>query len=276
MTHHTHTPLTDDELHVLADGQGTPEQRAALQVKLAADPLAQARLAQWQKQRHALQRLHRKAQDEAVPSALMQLALRAQRAHQTKLQMWRYGGMAAGVVMAFAAGWVANGSWETSGASGLAAPAVARVQIEQDFVRQASLAHRVFVPEVRHPVEVNALEQAHLVQWLSKRLDKALKVPDLTAQGFELVGGRLLPGDTGARAQFMFQSTSGQRITLYLGALDKAGESGLSRQETAFRYEPQAGVPSFYWIDQGFGYALAGDLPRTQLMQLAESVYHQL
>jgi anti-sigma factor RsiW len=115
------------------------------------------------------------------------------------------------------------------------------------------------------------------VQWLSKRLGKPLKVPDLTAQGFELIGGRLLPGDTGARAQFMFQNAAGGRVTLYLGTLEAPEKTGaLSSKETAFRYEPQAGVPSFYWVDQGFGYALAGQLPRDALMKLAQAVYKQL
>jgi anti-sigma factor RsiW len=73
-------------------------------------------------------------------------------------------------------------------------------------LRQAGFAHAVYLPEKRHPVEVAAAEQDHMVQWLSKRLGKPLKIPQLGAQGFELVGGRLLPGDSGARAQFMFQN----------------------------------------------------------------------
>ncbi len=53
-------------------------------------------------------------------------------------------------------------------------------------------------PEVRHPVEVTAAQQDHLVQWLSKRVGRPLKVPVLAAEGYELVGGRLLSGDGGA------------------------------------------------------------------------------
>jgi anti-sigma factor RsiW len=34
----------------------------------------------------------------------------------------------------------------------------------------AIAAHRTFSVETRHPVEVGAYEEAHLVQWLSKRL----------------------------------------------------------------------------------------------------------
>lgn len=269
-------PLTDDELHALADGQGTPEALATLQLKLASDPASQARLAQWLRQRSALQRLYVDVLDEVVPPALAQAAAKAGAARQTTSQWWRYGGMAAGVLMAFGAGWMANSGWHQSGVSSATAPKMARAQIENNFVRQASVAHSVYVPEIRHPVEVTALEQAHLVQWLSKRLGKPLKVPDLSAQGFELVGGRLLPGDTGARAQFMFQNPTGGRVTLYLGALEVPAGNGLPSKETSFRYEPQAGVPSFYWVDQGFGYALAGQLSRASLMALAQAVYQQL
>ena len=52
--------------------------------------------------------------------------------------------------------------------------------------------------EVRHPVEVPGSERAHMTQWLSKRLGSELRVPDLQSIGLKLVGGRLLPGPTGA------------------------------------------------------------------------------
>ena len=61
------------------------------------------------------------------------------------------------------------------------------------WARRAAIAHVVYSPEVRHPVEVAANEEAHLVRWLSKRLGIQLKVPHLGALGYSLVGGRLLP-----------------------------------------------------------------------------------
>jgi anti-sigma factor RsiW len=268
-------PLTDDELHALVDGQGAFDELAALRLRLAHDPDAQARLAQWQHQREALQRLHTQVLAEAVPPTLLKAAHGDSLVRPTDHPWWRYGGMAAGVVMAFGAGWLANANWQELGGREATAPSMASIQPEREFVRQAVLAHAVYAPEIRHPVEVSAQEQTHLVQWLSKRLDKPLKVPDLTTQGFNLVGGRLLPGEAGARAQFMYQDVAGQRVTLYLGAMDKAA-AGVSGKESGFRFESEAAVPSFYWVDQGFGYALAGQLPRASLMQLALEIYRQL
>ena len=107
------------------------------------------------------------------------------------------------------------GSPAASGAPAHGEAGMARCEPARQFAQQAAVAHAVFQPEVRHPVEVTAAQQEHLVQWLSKRLGRPLKVPVLAAQGYELVGGRLLPGDDGARAQFMYQNSaaSGSRST---------------------------------------------------------------
>jgi anti-sigma factor RsiW len=207
-------------------------------------------------------------------------------------QWRRWGGMAAAVVLAFGVGWLSHG--QMGGGIRLSGQLAQSSQSSQSFVRQASLAHAVFSPEVRHPVEVTAAQQDHLVQWLSKRVGRPLKVPVLATQGYELVGGRLLSGDGGARAQFMFQNAAGLRLTLYLGrwmlprrllqALPAADISAAApkapqqpgNMETAFRYSGDGPVPSFYWVDQGFGYALSGAVSREELMKLAQLVYQQL
>jgi anti-sigma factor RsiW len=131
----------------------------------------------------------------------------------------------------------------------------------------AIAAHRVYSVEVRHPVEVNADQETHLVQWLSKRLGRELTVPDLSPAGFRLMGGRLLPAEDGPAAQFMYENTSGERLTLYL----RVGVGG----ETAFRYHEEGGIGAFYWSDEGFGYAIAAKADRELLLRIAELVYKQ-
>ncbi|HUQ27614.1 MAG TPA: anti-sigma factor [Usitatibacter sp.] len=135
---------------------------------------------------------------------------------------------------------------------------------------RAARAHLVYSPEVRHPVEVEAKEQDHLVKWLSKRLEFPLKVPVLSTEGFELLGGRLLPGTDGPVAQFMYQDSTGKRLTLYVTRPHKGDEV------TAFRFAQEGRVSVFYWIDRECGYALSGELDRPQLARVASSVYRQL
>lgn len=148
------------------------------------------------------------------------------------------------------------------------------------WVQRAAVAHSVYVPEVRHPVEVKAQEE-HLARWLTKRLEIPVKLFDLRAQGFELVGGRLLPDAKGPSAQLMYQSIgevpAGQqplRVTVYL----RKPEEGTP---AAFRYEQQGRTGLFYWVEgaspghPACGYAIVGDLPRERLLALAEAIERQ-
>jgi len=222
----------------------------------------------------ALQGLHRNVLTEPIPASMQQTAARITAQQGQSRQTLRWTAVAASVLLSFGLGWFAHDR-STYGNPAL----VASGSVQHEFVRQAGLAHVVYLPEKRHPVEVAAAEQEHLVQWLSKRVGKPLKVPNLSAQGYELVGGRLLPGDNGARAQFMFQNLQGQRITLYLGLVEKSPQ-GADLRETRFHYEAGGasgeGPASFYWFDQGFGYALSGQLSRGDLMALADTVFAQL
>jgi anti-sigma factor RsiW len=259
-------------LHALVDGRLDPREEQEELERLARDPAREALVREWKAQREALLGLHRQAQEEPVPTHLTRAAREVDRKGRRMDSWQRWGGLAASVAIAFVLGWFANQQW-----GGPDPERLARRPLSE-FGRQAVLAHMVYSPEVRHPVEVPAAQQEHLVQWLSKRLGRSLKVPDLTPQGYELVGGRLLPGAQGARAQFMYQNARAERITLYVGAVDPGagGLGGGGTGETAFRFTTQEGASSFYWVDQGFGYALAGRLDRPKLLSLAETVHRQL
>lgn len=266
--------IREDDLHALLDGRLSETQRHSLEARLQHDPAAQATLQAWQEQRDSLRGLHRDVLDEPVPQSLLMASRQASRAQQQAVRWTRWGGMAASVMLAFGLGWLSHGAWMTPSAMPAQLLSQTSTGNGRAFMHQAVLAHTVYAPEVRHPVEVTAAQQEHLVQWLSKRLGKPLKVPKLSAQGFDLLGGRLLPGEAGDRAQFMFQNAEGQRVTLYLGAMATKQPPG--RGETAFRFSAEGAVPGFYWVDQGFGYALSGPLSREDLLRLAEAVYHQL
>lgn len=226
--------------------------------------------AAWLRQREALRALHADVLNEPVPPAMLETLQRAGASHRQQATWWRWGGMAASVLLAFGAGWLAHGTSSPAGSAGGGGAATLA------FAQQAAVAHVVYAVEQRHPVEVSAAEQDHLVQWLSKRLGKPLKAPVLGDEGFELMGGRLLPGGDGARAQFMYQGRDGQRLTLYVGGLQAPAADAPSTAETGFRFTEEGPVPGFYWVDQGFGYALSGALPQDQLARLARLVYQQL
>ncbi len=268
-------PLTETEIHAFVDDQLSAATRADVQRRLAQNPDRLAEVLKWQQQRDALRGLHLQVLDEACPAPMISAAHQALASQQDLNQWWRWGGMAASLLLAFGVGWFSNAGWRAQWQSQASSGTLVSTRLAQDFARQASYAHGVYSPEIRHPVEVTAADQEHLVQWLSKRVGKPLRVPNLAALGYELVGGRLLPGEMGARAQFMFQNAMGMRITLYLGAVNKVPDT-VEAQETSFHFSTDGPIPSFYWIDQGFGYALAGPVQRDALLKLAEAVYRQL
>jgi anti-sigma factor RsiW len=135
---------------------------------------------------------------------------------------------------------------------------------------QAALAHAVFSPDVRRPVEIGADQEDQLVAWLSKRLGSPVRPPKLGALGFELIGGRLLPGANGPVAQFMYHDAIGQRLTLYVSTDNTAN------RDTAFRFAQEGPINVFYWIDGKFGYALSAGIGKGDLARLATTVYDQL
>ncbi len=88
--------------------------------------------------------------------------------------------------------------------------------------------------------------------------------------GFELIGGRLLPGSSGPVAQFMYHDSTGQRLTLYVTNEQSAA------QDTSFRFAQEGPVNVFYWIDGQFGYALSAGIDKGELARIAKAVYSQL
>jgi anti-sigma factor RsiW len=247
-----------DELHAFVDGQLDPARAAAVLAWLQAHPDDAQRVADWQAQRLALRRLHRGQDLGATPAALL-------RTVHARRRRWPLAAAAAALLCVGAAsGWLAA-----------RLPAGGPAAVERAFARDAAIAHAVYTPEKRHAVEVAASDEAHLVQWLGRRLGLALKAPVLQDQGFRLLGGRLLPGAGGPaapRAQFMYEDAAGRRLTLYLIAF----APGEVPQETAFRTVRSGAVESFYWVEGRFGYALSGELPSADLQALARSAYEQL
>lgn len=245
--------ISEQELHAYADGRLDATRRTAVEAWLSDHPEMRQAVAEWRIQGEQLHRNYDPILDEAVPARLAEAAKPASRPPTLR--------------MAAAVAWLAVGGVVGYAMRGSAPPAP---QPSASLARQAALAHAVFSPEVRHPVEVGAAEETHLVAWLSKRLGADLRPPRLSGQGFELVGGRLLPGEAGPVAQFMYQDARGQRLTLYVR------RDAQDSRETAFRYTQEGGIGVFYWLDGRFGYALSAEMEKPDLLRVATAVYQQL
>lgn len=248
--------IDEHELHAYVDGALPEVRRLEVEAWLASHPEHAARVEAWEAQGHALHAAFDGVLNEPLPLDLV-------RATRRRALPAAFVALAATLAMV------------TTGLVGYAVgvqsqQAPAQVASNGGLARDAALAHAVFTPEARHPVEVDAAHADHLVTWLSKRVGTPLDAPDFGAQGFALLGGRLLAGDTGPVAQFMYQDALERRVTLYVR---RAVASNL---ETSFRHASENGIDVFYWIDGDFGYALSGQIGRQAMQPLAEAAYHQL
>lgn len=250
-------PIDDAALQAYVDGRLESGARADVEQWIAEHPEEAERLASYRRIAEELRRLYDPVLDEAVPARLREGRIRSRLLTLARAAGWVIFGIALGAI----AGWEAHSLW----------PERAQRAETVRFAHRAAIAHATYSPEVRHPVEVGADQEAHLVAWLSKRVGVQLRAPKLDAEDFSLVGGRLLPGEQGPVAHFMYQGSNGRRITLYIAA-PPAGNV-----ETAFRYVHEGKVNVFYWVDRRLGYALSSaDMDRDELLRMANIVYKQL
>ncbi|CAE6709111.1 anti-sigma factor [Paraburkholderia nemoris] len=251
-------------LSAFVDGELPPEERAAIEAQLAQQPQAAARVAAWRAQKAALQALCGAPQRSEHSESVGQSDADDEPAFivvRRPTPWWQRVGLAAcwlaaGAGLALALGPLAprltGGAWNGLGGQ------------PPSFAERADIAYAVYTPERRHPVEVAANEEEHLINWLSKRLNRPLSVPSLQEYGYSLVGGRLLPGEAGPAAQFMYENTSGARLTLYI--------TGIARDETAFRLFRDGNRRTFYWVSDRMGYALSGPISEDKLRSIAIEV----
>jgi len=258
--------IADPTLHAWFDGELPPAEAAAVETRLREDPELAAQVRLWRADRDALRAQCDAMLLEPVPARLAQAVWRTP-------SRWRVEQWAAGVAL-----FVLGGATGAGLLASLEGPQRTLQAGSGEWLQRAAVAHAVYVPEKRHPVEVSAEQNqdGHLARWLTKRLDVPVKLFDLNPQGFDLVGGRLLPDERGPSAQLMYENAAGQRVTVYLRKPDTGPADAAS---AAFRYERQGELGLFYWVEgQGAaatGYALVGSLPREQLLALAEAIYQQ-
>ena len=246
--------FNEDKLHAYVDGMLDETERLEVEAWLAGHPDDAERVRNWNAQNQALHAAFDPVLNEPLPLELV----RASRARlPAPSLLWR---AAASLAVITVTGFIGYSLGLRS----------AEPQIIAQMPRDAALAHVVFSPEQRHPVEVDATHADHLVKWLSKRLGAQLAPPDFTAQGFELLGGRLLTGGNGPVAQFMYQSADQRRVTLYIR------REAHGNADTSFRHTRENGIEVFYWIDQEMGYALSGGIEREEIQRLADAAYRQI
>jgi len=244
--------VSEEDLHAYVDGQIAGGECAAIEKWLESHPEDAARVAAWRAQADAMRARYSAVANEPVP-ARFDLAKLA-RGHRRWSRL-----AAAAALLAFvvgsSAGWFGRDILEGAGPT-------------RAVTTEAFEAHRLYIAEVRHPIEVKAGE-SHLNRWLSRRVGYEMPTPNLDTLGLTLLGGRLLPGNAGRPAAlYMYEGPTGERFTLY-SRRDPAPQSAL-------RYRAAGPVGSIFWVDNEAAFVVSGPADRARLQKVAESVYEQI
>ena len=243
--------VTETELNQFIDGELSEARSREIALIVAGDPALGQKVERYREINRRLGDYYDDGRQEPIPERFL-IALSG----NSGTGVWRAAAALAWVLVGAVIGYLLQGPGEP-------------VALVRPLPVEAAYAHAVYVPEIRHPVEVDASQQEHLNAWLSKRLDRPIAAPDLRAAGYSLIGGRLLPDGHRAAAQFMYEDESGERVTLYM-------RHALDARETAFSHAENDGLGIVYWIDDGLAYALTAKADRDALTGAAELVYREV
>ncbi|TPI10217.1 anti-sigma factor [Mesorhizobium sp. B4-1-3] len=256
----THRDFTERDIHMALDGELPGEERMAYDAWLDANPEMKAKSTRYIADRAAMRAAVAGVMDEPVPARLRQVVLgeAPAKASPWRSRWWLSAAAAAMLAVGGLGGYVAG------------IDSIARSEGDDQLAEQAIAAHVIYAAEKRHAVEVPASDKDHLQTWLSNRIGLKLVAPDLAAEGFDLVGGRLLPaGDQSKAAMLLYEDAKGERISLYVTADSSETSKGTYTAETG-------GPEAVYWLDKGYACAVVGSLPPERLSDVAKSAYGQL
>lgn len=249
---------SERDIHMALDGELPAEELDGYKAWLDANPEMKSRSVRFEEDRNRLLQTFAGVLVEPAPDRLTGLVTGEPRRLVFGAPRWRAAAAAAAIFVA--------------GISGGYFAAVGGLQIEQaedQLAEEAIAAHTVYSSEQRHAVEVGADDKDHLLSWLSKRIGVTLVAPNLSAEGFELMGGRLLPAGQKTAALLLYEDQNGGRISIYVTAEGKEKAKGTYRMEAG-------GATAIYWLDEGWGCAVVGTLPQERLLEVARNAYRQL
>jgi anti-sigma factor RsiW len=237
-------------LHAFADGELQGEEKISVEKLVAENDEARKVVANIQHQKSELSKAFDHVLDEPIPAALLSAA---NQKPAPRLLPYLAAACAAMLFMiGGSVGWYANQQTNTQQAESLPA--------------RALNSYVVYAPEMKHAVEVPGAEAGHLDAWLSKRIGVKFAIPDLTAKGYTLIGGRLLAEGDQPAGLLMYEDAKKQRLAVYIAANNKHTSGGM-------KIEYRGNLVSCYWVEPDLVYALAGEQPVSEMLKLAEAAH---
>lgn len=268
--------LNDDDLNAYVDGWIAPDRRIVVERRIAEDPELARQVEDYRLQNALLHELFDPVLAEEPPAGSAELAerLQARLAGNDNVpygwvRPWMRTAAAVVLVVAGAAGGWFGRDMAKPAVSVVAEQPSARAGKLQSFAAEAAAAHRFYTADEGTRGEMQADDPSAINTFLSQRMGREVVGPDLSSIGYRLTAGRSLPTELGQGAQYVYATGDGKRVTLLVGAAQQG-------KEGAFSYAQLGEMSSYYWVENGFAYALIGRQSRDELMDLTKAVHKNL
>jgi len=255
----TARPITEDDLQAFVDKALDARRQSEVEAWLSQHREVADRLAADIRIRESLRAALQPIAEEALPPEL-NLQRIVERRRQP-IQGWRriHSQAAAAILLLVAGG---AGGWGLRDAQEPPRAGIAALASE------AGDSYSVYAADTR-PVEIFADNAPQLVEWASSRLQRRVSIPDLSASGFEFIGGRLVPTPHGPAVLYMFDDGDGTRLALLSRRMKV-------EQDAPMRLEDIGDLASVSWAVKGIGYSLVGPLDKAILHPIADTARAQL
>lgn len=253
----------DQTLMAYVDGELDPMQVHTVEQLIARDPALQARVQEYRDSVALLraacaETFYADGSDTAwTPLAPPASFMPARRLAPARQVIWAAAACLIAAILGFGGGSYWSGRHQASA--------------HDRLIDEIAEYHVFYARETTHLVEIGADRSDTLFAWLSERLNRPVKAPDLSQLGLNFAGGRLFVVDNKPVAALFYTRAHGSPIALCLTTNDAAN----SAQPGAIRFDEQQNTRLASWDDGKSTYVVVGDVPRQKLQRIASLVVAQ-
>ena len=248
-----------NDIHLALDGELSADDRADFEHWLDAHPDMKALSVRYERDRETLAAALAPVLDEPVPAKLTTTAQGEAKPRRSWTALLRSAAAAASLLVVGGVGGysVAVNGWVSAADAG------------DQFAENAIVAYATYTADQPHAVEVGGDDKHYLDDWLSKRIGIKLVAPDLAAEGFSLLGGRILPAGHGVAALLVYKDAASNHLSIYVTGAGTAKAKGTYVAD-------EGGPTAIYWLDPRYGCAIVGSIPPDRLDAVARSAWTQM
>ncbi|UEM25349.1 anti-sigma factor (plasmid) [Skermanella mucosa] len=172
---------------------------------------------------------------------------------------WRRHALAASLLLLIGGNYVFDAAWRWSQEA---------ASMSAEILEEIAEYHIIYAREKEHLVEVPAARKTHIEQWLGNRLDRELIVPDLSRQGLDFAGARMLVLAGNPVAQLIYTRSAGAPVALCITVGEPSSRS--------FAVEKHHGINVGHWNENGYTYVVVGAMSKDDVWRVAAEVEVQL